>query len=129
MHRDGMIKTAIALVIGSVTAFYSSDIPDRYWISYLPILLLLVFLNCKFRSPILLIAAYLWASLNIQHVLDVRLAGDFDNQILQVEGIIVDLPEQRSRSIRFLFKPDFIEGYPYPLPDIIRLSSDSVEYR
>jgi len=117
-----MIKTAIALVIGSVTAFYSSDIPDRYWISYLPILLLLVFLNCKFRSPILLIAAYLWASLNIQHVLDVRLAGDFDNQILQVEGIIVDLPEQRSRSIRFLFKPDFIEGYPYPLPDIIRLS-------
>ncbi len=117
-----MIKTAIALITGSVAAFYSSELPDRFWISYLPVLLLLAFLNCKFRFPILLISAYLWACLNIQHALDVRLASDFDNQILQVEGVIVDLPEQRSRSIRFLFKPDFIEGYPYPLPDMIRLS-------
>jgi competence protein ComEC len=122
MHRDGMIKTAIALIIGSVTAFYSSDLPDRYWISYLPILLLLVFLTSRYRFPILLITAYLWASLNIQHALDVRLSVEFDNQVLQVEGVILDLPEQKSRSIRFLFKPEFIEGYHYPLPDIIRLS-------
>ena len=122
MHKDGMINTAIALVLGSIAAFYSSVIPDRYWISYLPILLLLAFLNSRYRFQILLIAAYLWACFNIQNALDVRLAADFDNQILRVEGVIADIPEQRSESIRFLFKPDFIAGYPYPLPDLIRLS-------
>ena len=45
MHKDGMLKTAVALVLGSIIAFYSREIPDRYWISYLPLLLLLAFLN------------------------------------------------------------------------------------
>ena len=122
MHRDGMIKTAIALVLGSITAFYSSVLPDQYWISYLPVLLLLAFLNPKYRLPILLIAAYLWASLNIQHALDIRLASDYDAQILKIEGVVADIPEQRHESIRFLFRPDSIEAYSYPLPALIRLS-------
>jgi competence protein ComEC len=122
MHRDGMINTAIALFLGSVVAFYSSDIPDRYWISYLPVLLLLAFLNSRYRFPLLMIAAYLWTGLNIQQALDIRLAANYDNQVLNVEGIIVDIPEQRSQSVRFLFKPDSIEGYPHPLPELIRLS-------
>jgi len=117
-----MIKTAIALVMGSVAAFYSSDIPDRYWISYLPVLLLLAFLCPKFRFSILLIAAYLWACLNIQQALDVRLADDYNNQEMMVEGLVVDIPEQRVMSTRLLFKPEFIADYPYPLPDLIRLS-------
>ncbi len=117
-----MIKTAMALTIGSVAAFYSSDIPDRYWISYLPILLLLAFFNSKYRFLILLIASYLWACLNIQQALDIRLARDYDNQILKIEGVIADIPEQRSGSIRFLFKPDSIAGYSNPLPELIRLS-------
>ena len=117
-----MIKTAITLVMGSVAAFYSSDIPDRYWISYLPVLLLLAFLSPKFRFSILLIAAYLWACFNIQQALDVRLADDYNNQEMMVEGLVVDIPEQRVKSTRLLFKPEFIAGYPYPLPDLIRLS-------
>ena len=117
-----MIKTAMVLVLGSLTAFYSSAIPDRYWVSYLPLLLLLAFLNPRYRVPILLIAAYLWACLNIQHSLDLRLAGDYQNQLLELEGVIADIPEQRPGSIRFLFRPDSIAGYPHPLPDTIRLS-------
>ncbi|MCH6565618.1 MAG: DNA internalization-related competence protein ComEC/Rec2 [Proteobacteria bacterium] len=117
-----MIKTAMVLVLGSVAAFYSSAIPDRYWVSYLPLLLLLAFLNPGYRVPILLIAAYLWACLNIQHSLDLRLAGDYQNQLLELEGVIADIPEQRPGSIRFLFRPDSIAGYPHPLPDTIRLS-------
>jgi len=117
-----MIKTAMVLVLGSVAAFYSSAIPDRYWVSYLPLLLLLAFLNPGYRVPILLIAAYLWACLNIQHSLDLRLAGDYQNQLLELEGVIADIPEQRPGSIRFLFRPDSIAGYPHPLPDAIRLS-------
>jgi len=117
-----MIKTAMVLVLGSLTAFYSSAIPDRYWVSYLPLLLLLAFLNPRYRVPILLIAAYLWACLNIQHSLDLRLDGDYQNQLLELEGVIADIPEQRPGSIRFLFRPNSIAGYPQPLPDTIRLS-------
>ena len=122
MHRDGMIKIAIALVLGSIAAFYSSVLPDRYWISYLPVLLLLAFFNPKFRFPVLLISAYLWTCLHIQHALDIRLASDYDNQILELEGVVADIPEQRHESIRFLFRPDSIAGYPRPLPELIRLS-------
>ena len=117
-----MIKTALVLVLGSVAAFYSSAIPDRYWVSYLPLLLLLAFLNPGYRVPILLIAAYLWACLNIQQALDLRLAGDYQNQLLELEGVIADIPEQRPGSIRFLFRPDSIADYPHSLPDTIRLS-------
>ncbi len=117
-----MIKTAMVLVLGSIAAFYSSAIPDHFWVSYLPLLLLLAFLNPRYRVPILFIAAYLWACLNIQNSLDLRLAGDYQNQILELEGVIADIPEQRPGSIRFLFRPDSIADYPHPLPDTIRLS-------
>lgn len=122
MHRDGMINLAITLVLGSIVAFYSSVIPDRYWISFLPILLLLAFYNPKYRIPILLMAAYLWACLGIQQALDSRLASDYDNKILIVRGVIADIPEQRSESVRFLFRPNSIADYPHPLPKLIRLS-------
>jgi competence protein ComEC len=122
MHRDGMIKSALVLVLGSVAAFYGTVIPDRYWVSYLPVLLLLAFFNPKFRFPVLLIAAYLWACLNIQQSLDLRLADDYENQVLTLEGVIADIPEQRPGSIRFIFRPDSIAGYSHPLPDLIRLS-------
>ena len=91
MHRDGMIKSALVLVLGSVAAFYGTAIPDRYWVSYLPVLLLLAFFNPKYRFPILMIAAYLWASLNIQQTLDLRLADDYENQVLTLEGVIADI--------------------------------------
>jgi len=117
-----MIKTAIALLLGSIAAFYSNVIPDRYWASYLPILLLLSFLNPRYQFSILLIAAYLWAALNIHLALDARLAGNYNNEILNIEGEVADIPEQRSHSLRFLFRPSSITDYPYPLPDMIRLS-------
>jgi competence protein ComEC len=60
--------------------------------------------------------------LNIQQSLDLRLAGDYENQLLELEGVIADIPEQRHGSIRFLFRPESIAGYPHPLPDTIRLS-------
>ena len=122
MLRDGMIRVAITLVVGSIVAFYSNLIPDRYWISYLPVLLLLALLNSKYRFPILLMASYLWACFNIQNTLDVRLSGDYDNQEMIVTGIVADIPERRSGSTRFLFKPETIADYPYALPDMVRLS-------
>ena len=122
MHRDGMIKFAVALVLGSIAAFYNTEIPDRYWFSYLPALLLICFYNPRYRFALLVAAAYLWASLNFQQALDVKLANDYDGQILIVQGVVADIPDRRSQSIRFLFRPDSIADYSYPLPKSIRLS-------
>jgi len=119
---DGMIKTAIAMVLGSVIVFYSNLIPERYWIVYLPVLLLFAFFIPKYRFLITLLAACLWAGFWIQQNLETQLAADFDNRIVRVSGVIADIPEHKSQSVRFLLKPDFIEGYVKPLPETIRLS-------
>ena len=34
-----MVNNALAIVLGSMLAFYGSDITDRFWIAYLPLLL------------------------------------------------------------------------------------------
>jgi len=119
---DGMIKTAIAMVLGSVVVFYGNLIPERHWIAYFPALLLLAFFIPRYRFLITLLAACLWAGLWIQQSLDTQLAADFDNRIVRVSGVIADIPEHKNQSVRFLLKPDFIEGYVKPLPETIRLS-------
>ncbi len=117
-----MINIAAAMILGSIAVFYGGIVPDSYWLSFLPMLLLLAFCNRGYRFPILLAAAYLWAGFNIQQALDLRLAADSDNRILKVEGIVADIPERRPDSIRFLFRPVSIADYPYALPKLIRLS-------
>ena len=117
-----MIKTAIAMVLGSVIVFYGNLIPERHWIAYLPFLLLFAFLVPGYRFLITLFAACLWAGLWVQQSLDTRLAADFDNRIVRISGVIADIPERKNQSVRFLLKPDSIEGYVKPLPETIRLS-------
>ena len=99
---DGMIKTAIAMVLGSVIVFYGNLIPERHWIAYLPVLLLFAFFVPAYRFLITLFAACLWAGLWVQQSLDTRLAADFDNRIVRISGVIADIPEQKSQSVRFL---------------------------
>jgi competence protein ComEC len=117
-----MVNTAIAMALGSVFAFYGNILPGGHWIAWLPALLAFAFLLPRYRFLILLVASFLWASLFIQQTLNSRLASDFDGQIVQISGVIADIPEQRAESVRFLLKPDFIEGYSLSLPELIRLS-------
>ena len=119
---DGMIKTAIAMVLGSVIVFYGNLVPERDWIAYLPALLLIAFFNHRYRFPIILLASCLWSGFWIQQVMDTQLAADFDNRIVRISGVIADIPRTKTGSVRFLLKPDFIEGYGRPYPEIISLS-------
>jgi len=117
-----MIKTAIAMVLGSVVVFYGNLILESHWIAYFPALLLFAFFNPRYRILIIFFTACLWTGLAVQQSLDTRLSADFDNKIVRLSGVIADIPEQRSESVRFFLKPDFIEGYSKPLPKKIRLS-------
>jgi competence protein ComEC len=122
VHRDGMIKTAIAMVLGSVIVFYGNLIPESHWIAYFPALLLCAFFIPRYRFLIIFFTTCLWTGFAVQQSLDTRLSADFDNRIFLVSGVIADIPEQRSESVRFFLKPDFIEGYTKSLPETIRLS-------
>ncbi len=117
-----MIKIAIALALGSVFAFFGNVLPEGHWIAYLPALLLFARYLPRYRFLVLLVASFLWASFFIQQALNSRLANDFNGQILRISGVIADIPEQRAKSVRFLLKPDSIEGYSLSLPKLVRLS-------
>ena len=117
-----MVNNALAIVLGSMLAFYGSDITDRFWIAYLPLLLVFAWSQPRYRFFILIGIAFLWTSLHLLQALDSRLSPEFNNRVVQVTGVIADIPEIRSESIRFIFKPEIIAEYPDSLPDQFRLS-------
>lgn len=117
-----MITNAIALILGLLFAFPSSELNDPSWASYFPIVLALAFLTPKYRFVLLVLSAYLWAGFHFQSAINLKLHTNFDNQVVMLTGLIIDIPEIKPRSVRFLIKPDFIEDYDQSLPKIIRLS-------
>ncbi len=117
-----MVNNAVAIVLGSMLAFYGGDIPDRFWISFLPVLSICACFNPRYRFFILIGVAYLWSSLHLLYALESRLSPDFNNQVVQLTGVIESIPETRLESIRFILKPEVIVDYPYTLPGKIRLS-------
>lgn len=117
-----MIGISIAIVFGSALAFWGYQLPDPLWLSFLPFLLLLARYQPAYRVIFLFFAAFLWASFHLQLQLDKRLPGDLDGEIFQVSGVVDDIVELRSQSIRFLLVPDSISNDRVVLPDKIRLS-------
>ncbi|MFT4607419.1 MAG: competence protein ComEC [Chitinophagales bacterium] len=120
--KDDMITNATALILGLLFAFFSSELNDRYWASYLPIVLALAVLVPQYRFVLIIISAYLWAGFYFHSAVNLKLTDSFDNQVVMLSGVIVDIPEIKPLSVRFLVKPDFIEGYNQRLPNRIRLS-------
>jgi len=119
---DDMITTALALISGLLLVFFSNKLNDPYWASHLPIILALAFLVPKYRIILIILSAYLWAGFCFQVSLNLKLNNSFDNQVVLLSGTVIDIPDIKFRSVRFLLKPDHIEGYNQNLPNKIRLS-------
>ena len=117
-----MITNAIAITAGLLFALFSTELNDSYWASYLPIVLAFSVLLPKYRFLLIILSAYLWAGLYFQFSVNLKLDNRFDNQVVMLSGVIVDIPKIKARSVQFLVKPDFIEGYSQRLPNKIRLS-------
>ncbi len=113
---------AIAIIFGTGLAFFGNQLPDLYWSTLLPILLWLAFCNRECRFLLLLAASFLWASALLQYHLEFQLTPDFDNRISLVRGIVVGIPEVKSRRIRISLRVVEIEGYPKRLPRLMRLN-------
>ena len=117
-----MIAISLAVICGAALALWGNTVIDSFWISYLPLVLLLAWLLPGLRLVALCLSAMLWSSLLLNQVLEHQLSEDFDNRIVLVQGTVTDIVEQRRHSIRFYFRPDFIEDYQQEMPKLIRLS-------
>lgn len=117
-----MITICLAVICGTALAFWGNSLIDQFWISYLPILLLLAWLQPRIRSLYIGCSALLWASLLLHHSIEQSLHDEFDGQVVLLSGTITDITEQRKHSVRFYLKPDTIHSYRRPLPEKIRLS-------
>ncbi|HEX5636818.1 MAG TPA: ComEC/Rec2 family competence protein, partial [Gammaproteobacteria bacterium] len=101
-----MASSALALLCGSLFLQGFRELPDVFWVSGLPLVLLLFFFSPRLRIPALFVAGLLWALLHahlyFNHVLPEDLAGDE----IRVTGRVADLPQIQGRAIRFDFAID-----------------------
>lgn len=117
-----MPQLAVAIVLGSLLAFYGNELPDQSWSAFAPMLLLLGF-YCRCHRPLLLAAAvYLWSSALFHYHLDHRLIDSYDHQLTSLRGVVAGLPEIGQGRIRLYLKNPEIEGYPGAAPRLLRLN-------
>ena len=117
-----MIGISLVIVVATAVAFWGNQLPDTYWYSLIPLLLIVSIAQSRYRLLFIFAAMFLWTCLQVQLQLDRRLADEADGQIYQLSGRIADITEQRKHAIRFLVAPDTIRDYSRVLPEKIRLS-------
>lgn len=117
-----MPQLAVAILLGSLSAFYGNDLPDRFWSAFAPILLLLCFYCPGYRFLLLAAAVYLWSCALFHYHLDHRLIDSYDHQLTSLSGVVADLPEIEPGRIRLYLKNLEIDRYPGAMPRLLRLS-------
>lgn len=117
-----MPRYAFVIIAGALLAYYQNRLPDIYWVSLLPLSIILAWCQPRYREYALLAATYLWCSGMLQFHLDHRVPPNLDGERVLAEGVIADLVETRPDHLRFEFAPDSIEGYPARLPRRLRLN-------
>ena len=117
-----MPQLAVAILLGSLTAFYGNELPDRFWSAFAPMLLLLCFYCPGYRFLLLAAAVYLWSAALFNHHLDHRLIDSYDYQRTAVSGVVADLPEVQPGRIRLYLENLEIDRYPGAMPRLLRLS-------
>ena len=78
-----------------------------------------------FRFPGYVICGFLWTLLNAHLVLQHELLPEDEGKSLYAEGMVVSLPETKTRSTRFNFRIDDLRNYSQPVksnPGMVRLS-------
>ncbi len=117
-----MPQHALAIVLGSLFAYFGNELPDRYWSALVPIVLLFCYCCPAYRFILLLSAAYLWSSAAFHHHLEHRLNSDFDNRITLMRGIFDDIHGVKRERISLSLNIIEIERYAGAMPRRARLN-------
>ncbi len=117
-----MPQQALAIVLGSLVALYGNELPDQYWLAFMPITLLLCYYCPAYRFVLLFASAYLWSSAAFHYHLEHRLDGSYDNQVTLIRGIVADIPQLGQGRISLYLNALEIENYRGPMPRLARLN-------
>ena len=117
-----MPQLALAIVLGSLLAFYGNELPDRAWSALMPIPLLLCRYCPGYRFTLLLSAAFLWSSAVFHYHLGHRLITAYDSQVVLVRGIVDDIPQIDHGRIRLSLQAIEIADYPAAMPRLARFN-------
>ena len=117
-----MPQHALAIVLGTLLAFYGNDLPDPAWSAFAPIPLLLCRYCPDYRFTLVLAAAFLWSSAAFHYHLEHRLVAEYDNQVTLVRGIVADIPELDHGRISLYLKALEIPGYTGAMPRLARFN-------
>jgi competence protein ComEC len=117
-----MPRYTVAIVLGSLLAFYGNELPEQFWSAFAPMFLLLGFYCRRYRFVLWFVAAYLWSSAALHYHLEHRLVSDYDQQVTRLRGLVTDIPEVDRGQIRFYLRVQEISGYSAPLPRLAKLS-------
>ena len=113
---------ALAILFGTLVAFYGNQPQDSFWSAYLPLLLLLFRFCPGYRFVCLLAVGLLWGNVALHGQLAQRLVDGFDNRGVLLVGTIADLPRVDSDRLSLQLDAINIDAYPAAMPRRISLN-------
>ena len=118
-----MIQAVVAFVVGVLILQFQAELPVLLWASLFPLALLALRLSWL-RLPLFCCLGFLWALMHAYWLLGSALDPLLESKDVHVEGVIVSLPEQRGKRVRFQFKVEKLhyQDERYPTPGQIQLN-------
>ncbi|NCF81849.1 MAG: DNA internalization-related competence protein ComEC/Rec2 [Proteobacteria bacterium] len=119
------MRTGIVLMaLGVVFLALAPDVPDAVFVCFLPVCMLLAWLNKALRPVALFACGFLWALLHAHYTLMATLPASLEGRVLVVDGIVAGLPRADEGRLRFDFNVSEArrDGRPVGLRGRLRLS-------
>ena len=113
---------ALAILFGTLVAFYGNQPQDSFWSAYLPLLLLLFRFSPGCRFVCLLAVGLLWGSMAVHSQMAQRLVDGFDNRGALLVATVADIPRVDSNRVSLLLEDVLIDAYPASMPRRISLN-------
>ena len=101
-----MIKTAISFTLGCLLFLQSVSLPDSVWLWVMFVLAITLLIFAKTRLLAYVLLGGFWALIQATSVLNDRLSAELAGKDVTITGIIANVPEHGSHTIRFEFTPD-----------------------
>ncbi|KAA3627213.1 MAG: DNA internalization-related competence protein ComEC/Rec2 [Proteobacteria bacterium] len=119
-----MFAGTLAWLLGIVALQSLPELPSLFWISPLPLVVLLAWRCRRCRCLAIALTGFVWALVHAYWVVDRVLPLQLEGADVEVTGRVVGIPEYDAGRLRFRFDVQKLshQGLTYPSPGQIRLS-------